>query len=68
MTGQSSSYLTVDEVAELSKFSPKTVRHWATQYAATKKLRNPKGLKGHKPDGRSWRFRSDDVHRFLSGS
>ncbi|NKR45798.1 helix-turn-helix domain-containing protein [Rhodococcus hoagii] len=61
-------YLTTAEVAEITRFAPKTIRKFARLYRATKRSRRPRGLKGFQPDGRSWRFRPEDVENFMLGA
>lgn len=64
---QAPMYLTTADVAEITHFAPKTIRKFARLHQATKKNRRPKGLKGFQPDGRSWRFRLEDVEKFMTG-
>lgn len=60
-------YLTTSEVAEMTGFRAQTIRKFATQYQGTKNSRRPKGLKGFKPNGSTWRFKPEDVRAFMEG-
>lgn len=60
-------YLTTAEVAVITRLAPKTIRKFARLHQATKRSRRPKGLRGFQPDGRSWRFRLEDVDSFMLG-
>lgn len=62
-------YLTTRQVAELTGFCEETIRRQASTYAATKKTKRPRGLKGHQPSNRGgWRFKLEDVRRFMEGT
>ena len=61
-------YLTTRQVADLTGFCEDTIRRHAAKYAATQKTKRPRGLRGFQPNGGAWRFRPEDVHRFMEGA
>ncbi|MFD6056838.1 helix-turn-helix domain-containing protein [Rhodococcus wratislaviensis] len=61
-------YLSTRQVAEITGFCEETIRRHAVKYAQTKKSKQPKGLKGTQPNGRDWRFKPEDVHKFMDGT
>ncbi|QNJ57088.1 excise [Gordonia phage Rabbitrun] len=59
-------YLTTEQVAEATGFTPKTIREKAVQHVRTN---GRKGLRGFQTGPNTpWRFRPRDVEAFIEGS